>query len=248
MSARPSTDPTQTGRDEGPLRAGQAAFEVLSLLDHDRANALRDTDADPFYDNSKFPKFWEALGYAPASEFDEGPHAEGVRPAAAEDDPCRGLVAGDSMNGTGRDLQLRAALLLREEQRKPLPDTGLIHFICESVRLVRENARWMRRTLQIPVPCCPCCGEVDAFGLASHMCGGCYRFVCGDCKVDAAGEPSPCRGICKDCRTKGLDEGALAVRSLKRIEAELKAGDIEEGALDKVEALADSILRGLTGG
>lgn len=73
------------------------------------------------------------------------------------------------------------------------------------------------------------------------MCGGCHRFVCGDCKVDAAGEPSPCQGICKDCRAKGLDKGALAVRSLKRIVAELKAGDIEVAAVDEIESLAINI-------
>ena len=61
-------------------------------------------------------------------------------------------------------------------------------------------------------------------------------------KIDAAGEPSPRCGICKDCRAKGLDEGALAVRSLKRIEAELKAGDIDPVALGEVETLACSII------
>jgi hypothetical protein len=88
---------------------------------------------------------------------------------------------------------------------------------------------------------CPCCEDVDSFGLSSHMCGGCYRFVCGDCKVDAAGESSPCHGICKDCRAKGLDEGALAIRSLKRIEAELKRGDIEDPATEEIDGLARSI-------
>ena len=70
----------------------------------------------------------------------------------------------------------------------------------------------------------PPCGEIEAFVLSSRMCGGCHRFVWVDCKVDAAGEPPPCSGICKDCRAKGPDEGALAVRSLKTRTAPVRRG------------------------
>lgn len=144
--ARPSTDP--------PIRAGQAAFAVLSLLDHDKANALRGTDADPFYDDSKLPKFWESLGCAPASVVEEGAYAEGGWPAT---------------------------------ELKSLDD------------------------------------KLDR-------------------KVDPAGKPSPCHGIGKGCRAKGLDQGALAVRRLKTIETELKAGDIAHDRLEEVQDLAWQIV------
>ncbi len=95
--------------------------------------------------------------------------------------------------------------------------------------------------------CCPCCGDGDDLEVSAHRCGGCYRFVCAACKVDSAGEPSPCHGICKECRERRVDEGIIAIRSLKRIEAELKAGVIGLAELDEVELLARSVLV-LTGG
>ena len=44
------------------IRVGQAAFEVLSLRDFAKAEEIRGTDADPFYDDRKLPAFWRALG------------------------------------------------------------------------------------------------------------------------------------------------------------------------------------------
>lgn len=96
--------------------------------------------------------------------------------------------------------------------------------------------------------CCPCCGEEGTIEVEAHACGGCYRFVCGACKVASDGSPSPCHGICKDCRRRGVDEGILAIRSLKRIEAELKDGVIGLAGLDEVEGRARSVLETLTGG
>lgn len=50
-------------------------------------------------------------------------------------------VAGDSLPTTLWQFEQRASVLLSDEQAKANPDNALIGFICDAVRLARENER-----------------------------------------------------------------------------------------------------------
>jgi hypothetical protein len=50
-------------------------------------------------------------------------------------------VAGDTLTTTLWQFEQRASVLLSDEQSKANPDNALIGFICDAVRLARENAK-----------------------------------------------------------------------------------------------------------
>jgi hypothetical protein len=57
----------------------------------------------------------------------------------------RVAVAGDYMTISIAQFQDRADVILHEEQRKPNPDSALVAFICESVRMSREYVNAMKQ-------------------------------------------------------------------------------------------------------
>mgnify|MGYP001587403622 CR=1 FL=1 len=56
-----------------------------------------------------------------------------------EQDECEGLVGGRVMCRTLAEFFQAARVLLEEEQLVPSPNNHLIAFICDAVRLAREN-------------------------------------------------------------------------------------------------------------
>jgi hypothetical protein len=64
-------------------------------------------------------------------------------------DECTDLVCGDALSTSLAMFTRKAAVLLRGEQEKPLPDMALIGFICDAVRLAREHSLMARRH----IPC-----------------------------------------------------------------------------------------------
>lgn len=58
------------------------------------------------------------------------------------------LVAGDTLPTTLAQFQLRANRLLQDEQEKPNPDNALVGFLCDAVRLARENERMAKRGIE----------------------------------------------------------------------------------------------------
>lgn len=62
-------------------------------------------------------------------------------------------VAGDTLPTTLAQFILRASRLLSDEQAKPNPDSALIAFLCDTVRLARENERMGK--VGIPIETAP---------------------------------------------------------------------------------------------
>lgn len=59
-------------------------------------------------------------------------------------------IAGDMMTWTLAQFRCRAQMLAHEEQQKIAPDNALIAFICEAVRLSRENERMATQPIGAP--------------------------------------------------------------------------------------------------
>lgn len=59
--------------------------------------------------------------------------------SALAQDEYEGLVAGSRLETTVAQFKLRAAVIIQEEQAKPLPDNHLIAFACDAIRLAREH-------------------------------------------------------------------------------------------------------------
>ncbi len=75
----------------------------------------------------------------------EPPGAE-TKPATAEGtEPPGHMVAGDVLPTSIDEFMRRADALLVEEQAKPLPDNAWIGFVCDAVRLARENETAYKR-------------------------------------------------------------------------------------------------------
>lgn len=57
------------------------------------------------------------------------------------------LIGGDTLPTTLAQFELRALRLLQDEQSKPNPDNALVAFLCDAVRLARENERMAKSPL-----------------------------------------------------------------------------------------------------
>lgn len=62
-------------------------------------------------------------------------------------DDAEGLVAGRILSTSIATLVRRCAVLIRDEQEKPLPDNALIGALCDAVRVAREHADSTSRRL-----------------------------------------------------------------------------------------------------
>ncbi len=64
-------------------------------------------------------------------------------------EPVADMVAGDTLPITLFQFESRAQFLLTDEQRKPNPDNALIDFICNAIRLARENERLAKAPIEL---------------------------------------------------------------------------------------------------
>jgi hypothetical protein len=116
-------------------------------------------------------------------------------------------VAGDYLTTSLAQFIVRAQHLLIEEQEKPDQDNALVSFLCDAVRLARENGRLATAPLQVETKaeshyCIDCneahdprsCGAVKAICEHEWKIDGAHsNEYCGKCYIPkpSGGTPAP---------------------------------------------------------